>query len=59
MSVLINPFDAAGFSLAEMTQAIQLVPNQYGRLNRHRLLASASFYHALHLGKIDNQPALS
>ena len=33
MSVLINPFDAADFSLAEMTQAIQLVPNQYGRLN--------------------------
>lgn len=33
MPQMINPFDGAGFTMAEMTRAIQLVPNQYGRLN--------------------------
>lgn len=33
MPVLINPFSADGYSLAEMTRAINLIPNQYGRVN--------------------------
>ena len=33
MPVLLNPFSADGYSLAEMTKAISLVPNQYGRVN--------------------------
>jgi hypothetical protein len=32
MPALLNPFSADGYSLAEMTKAISLVPNQYGRV---------------------------
>ncbi len=34
MPVMINPFDAGGYSLAHMSAAIQIIPNQYGRLNQ-------------------------
>lgn len=33
MTKVTNPF-ANGFSLAEMTQAIQILPNRYGRINQ-------------------------
>lgn len=33
MPTIVNPFDAGGFTLADMTRAIQLIPNMYGRLN--------------------------
>ena len=32
MTIIRNPFDAGGYSLAEMTQAINLLPNLYTRL---------------------------
>ncbi|MBI2718134.1 MAG: major capsid protein [Rhizobiales bacterium] len=32
MPVIINPFDASGYTLAEMTQAINILPNVYTRL---------------------------
>lgn len=32
MSLIRNPFDAGGYSLAEMTQAINILPNLYTRL---------------------------
>ena len=32
MAPMINPFDAGGYSLAEMTQAINILPNVYTRL---------------------------
>jgi hypothetical protein len=32
MPVMINPFDASGYTLAEMTQAINILPNIYTRL---------------------------
>ena len=32
MPVVINPFDAGGYTLAEMTQAINILPNIYTRL---------------------------
>jgi hypothetical protein len=32
MPVMINPFDAGGYTLAEMTQAINILPNIYTRL---------------------------
>lgn len=32
MVAIINPFDAGGYSLAEMTQAINILPNVYTRL---------------------------
>ena len=33
MSAMVNPFDQGGFNLADMTRAIQLIPNRYGLLN--------------------------
>ncbi|BCW88044.1 hypothetical protein sos41_11820 [Alphaproteobacteria bacterium SO-S41] len=32
MTVIINPFDAGGFTLAEMTEAINILPNRYSRI---------------------------
>ena len=32
MTLVRNPFDAGGYSLAEMTQAINILPNLYTRL---------------------------
>ena len=32
MTIIRNPFDAGGYSLAEMTQAINILPNLYTRL---------------------------
>ena len=29
MTIIRNPFDADGYSLAEMTQAINILPNLY------------------------------
>lgn len=40
MPVIINPFDAGGFTLAHMSQAIQLFPNPYGRINGMGLFES-------------------
>ena len=34
MTVVTNPFDAGGFSLAELTEAINLLPNRYGRVGQ-------------------------
>jgi hypothetical protein len=34
MNAIINPFDAGGYSLAEMTQAINILPNLYTRLGQ-------------------------
>lgn len=34
MSVVRNPFDAGGYSLAEMTEAINILPNLYTRLGQ-------------------------
>ena len=34
MPAIINPFDAGGFSLAEMTRAINILPNIYTRLGQ-------------------------
>jgi Phage major capsid protein E len=34
MPVTINPFDAGGYSLAEMTEAINILPNIYTRLGQ-------------------------
>ena len=34
MTVMLNPFDAGGYALAEMTQAINLLPNVYTRLGQ-------------------------
>lgn len=34
MPVITNPFDAGGYSLAEMTEAINLLPNIYTRLGQ-------------------------
>ena len=51
MPVITNPFDAGGYSLAEMTEAINLLPNMYTRLGqaglfplrrRHAAAASSS-----------------
>ncbi|EDP61713.1 hypothetical protein BAL199_00380 [alpha proteobacterium BAL199] len=28
MTVIVNPFDSGGYTLAEMTAAIQLLPNR-------------------------------
>lgn len=39
MAVIVNPFDAGGFSLAHMSQAIMLIPNTYGRINQMGLFA--------------------
>ena len=33
-AIIRNPFDAGGYSLAEMTQAINILPNLYTRLAR-------------------------
>ena len=34
MTLVRNPFDAGGYSLAEMTQAINILPNLYTRLGQ-------------------------
>ena len=34
MTTMLNPFDAGGYGLAEMTQAINLLPNVYTRLGQ-------------------------
>ncbi len=34
MTVIVNPFDGGGYSLAEMTDAINLLPNVYTRLGQ-------------------------
>jgi hypothetical protein len=34
MTIVRNPFDAGGYSLAEMTQAINILPNLYTRLGQ-------------------------
>lgn len=39
MPTLVNPFDAGGFTLAEMSAAIQLLPNAYGRVGQMGLFA--------------------
>lgn len=33
MPQMLNPFDTGGFGLAELTSAINILPNQYGMLN--------------------------
>ena len=38
--VVMNPFDAGGYSLAEMTEAINILPNVYTRLGRWASSAS-------------------
>lgn len=45
MVAMINPFDAGGYTLAEMTEAINILPNVYSRLGQmglFRLNASPS-----------------
>jgi len=37
MTITRNPFDAGGYSLAEMTQAINILPNLYTRLGQNGL----------------------
>ena len=32
--LIINPFDASGFSMATMTESVNLIPNTYGRLRQ-------------------------
>jgi len=39
MTVIVNPFDAGGFTLAEMSAAIQMLPNPYGRVGQLGLFA--------------------
>ena len=39
MTVIVNPFDAGGFGLAEMSAAIQMLPNPYGRVGQLGLFA--------------------
>ena len=39
MTAIVNPFDAGGFTLAEMSAAIQLLPNPYGRVGQLGLFA--------------------
>jgi len=39
MTVIVNPFDAGGFTLAEMSAAIQMLPNPYGRVGHLGLFA--------------------
>lgn len=34
MPTIVNPFDAGGFTLAHMSEAIMLVPNSYGKINQ-------------------------
>ena len=34
MAVIVNPFDAGGFTLAHMTRAINLIPNTYGKIRQ-------------------------
>lgn len=34
MPTIVNPFDVGGFTLAEMSQAIMLIPNTYGKINQ-------------------------
>ena len=34
MTITRNPFDAGGYSLADMTQAINILPNLYTRLGQ-------------------------
>ena len=34
MTVIVNPFDVGGFGLAEMSAAIQMLPNPYGRVGQ-------------------------
>ena len=41
MTVMTNPFDAGGYSLAEMTQAINILPNVYTRLGQMSLFRFA------------------
>lgn len=38
---MINPFDASGFGLAEMTESLNLLPNTYGRINRLGLFSDS------------------
>jgi len=38
-AIIRNPFDAGGYSLAEMTQAINILPNLYTRLGEIGLFA--------------------
>lgn len=39
MPVIVNPFAGSGFTLAEMTAAIQQLPNRYGRVGELGLFA--------------------
>jgi hypothetical protein len=34
MVAILNPFDAGGYSLAEMTEALNILPNVYTRLGQ-------------------------
>ena len=34
MVAILNPFDAGGYSLAEMTEALNIMPNVYTRLGQ-------------------------
>lgn len=38
-SPLVNPFDVGGFTLAEMSAAIQMLPNPYGQVGQLGLFA--------------------
>jgi hypothetical protein len=37
MPVIVNPFETGGYTLAHMSRAIQIIPNQYGRINQMHL----------------------
>ena len=39
-AIIRNPFDTGGYSLAEMTQAINILPNLYTRLGEIGLAAT-------------------
>jgi len=43
MTVIVNPFDAGGFTLAEMSAAIQMLPNPYGRVGQLGCLHPSPF----------------
>ena len=46
MTMMLNPFDAGGYGLAEMTQAINLLPNVYTRLGQLGLFRRADHHRA-------------
>lgn len=52
--MIINPFDTEGYDLATMTEAVNMIPNQYGRVRQLGLFTPDPVYSRVVLAEVVN-----